>query len=145
MSAQLAAALRIAVVAMFLTAVGAVTPPPAALAAPPVQISSASEQILQSLLAAAADDSGESPSARADRLSAQFLGTPYGANTLIGSANVPEHLVVELARVDCFTYADYVEALKRAHSRDEFVASLIDVRYKDGVVAFENRKHFFTD
>jgi hypothetical protein len=145
MPAQLAATLRIAIVGLVLAVVGVVVPAPAALAAPPLQISDASEHILQSLLAAAADDSDVSPSARAERLSAQFLGTPYGAHTLIGSDSVPEELVVELARVDCFTYADYVEALKRAHTRDEFVASLIDVRYRDGVVAFANRKHFFTD
>nr|WP_308124078.1 DUF1460 domain-containing protein [Mycolicibacterium xanthum] len=78
-------------------------------------------------------------------LSGQFLGTPYGANTLIGSATVPEQLVVELAKVDCFTYADYVEALKRAGNRDEFIDALISVRYKDGEVGFQTRKHFFTD
>src|SRR6185503_13590698 len=65
--------------------------------------------------------------------------------TLIGSATAPEQLVVELQKVDCFTYADYVEALKRAKNREEFIDSLMKVRYKDGVVGFENRKHFFTD
>lgn len=78
-------------------------------------------------------------------VSRQFLGTPYGANTLVGSADKPEELVVELQKVDCFTYADYVEALKRADTRDEFLESLIDVRYKNGVVGFDSRKHFFTD
>ena len=33
-----------------------------------------------------------------------------------------EELVVDLDSVDCFTYADYVEALKRAGTRDEFIA-----------------------
>nr|WP_241566445.1 DUF1460 domain-containing protein [Mycolicibacterium elephantis] len=78
-------------------------------------------------------------------LSRLFLGTPYGADTLIGSAADPEQLVVELEKVDCFTYADYVEALKRADNRETFVDALIDVRYRDGVVAYQNRKHFFTD
>ena len=78
-------------------------------------------------------------------MSRQFLGVPYGANTLIGSVNEPEQLVVELQKVDCFTYADYVEALKRAGDRQEFIDSLVNVRYKDGVVGFHNRKHFFTD
>ncbi|MGV0884821.1 DUF1460 domain-containing protein [Mycolicibacterium sp. XJ883] len=83
--------------------------------------------------------------ADAGAISQQFLGTPYGADTLVGSANAPEKLVVELEKVDCFTYADYVEALKRATNREEFIDALIEVRYKDGVVAFRNRKHFFTD
>ncbi|MGB3484063.1 MAG: DUF1460 domain-containing protein [Mycobacterium sp.] len=114
--------------------------PPEASAAPQLQISSASEQILESMLAATSGSTGS------DAVSAQFLATPYGANTLVGSAQQPEQLVVELQRVDCFTYADYVEALKRAGGdRERFLDSLVDVRYRDGVVSFANRKHFFTD
>lgn len=130
---------------MLLCVAGVAAPLPAAQAAPSAQISGASEQILQSMLTATAKNSGAGPAAQAEWISRQFLRTPYGPNTLIGSASVPEQLVVELANVDCFTYADYVEAFKRSHTRDEFLASLIDVRYKDGVVGFENRKHFFTD
>lgn len=108
-------------------------------AAPAVQMSAASAQILESMLAAA----GDSPDAGS--VSGRFLGTAYGANTLVGSADEPEQLIVELESVDCFTYADYVEALKRSSDRDEFVDNLVDVRYKNGEVTFENRKHFFTD
>jgi len=116
-----------------------------ATAAPPVSISSPNEQTLQGLLTVRSDAAGEGPSERSEVLSRQFLGVPYGANTLIGSANTPEQVVVELQKVDCFTYADYVEALKRATTRDEFLDGLIEVRYKGGVVGFETRKHFFTD
>ena len=110
-----------------------------------VRISSQSEQILQNLLAVRNKVPEADSSQRSEILSRQFLGTPYGANTLIGSATVPEEAVIELQQVDCFTYADYVEALKRGDDRDQFIASLIKVRYKDGVVSFQNRKHFFTD
>ncbi|MDA4108097.1 lytic transglycosylase [Mycobacterium holsaticum DSM 44478] len=106
-----------------------------------VQISEQSAQILERMLTARNGAAG----AGADAISQQFVGTPYGADTLVGSANAPEKLVVELEKVDCFTYADYVEALKRASNREEFLDALIDVRYKNGVVAFQNRKHFFTD
>ncbi|WP_242638998.1 DUF1460 domain-containing protein [Mycolicibacterium sp. S2-37] len=82
---------------------------------------------------------------RSEALSRQFLGIPYGANTLTGSATVAEQFVVDLERVDCFTYVDYVEALKRAKSREAFFDALVDVRYRDGVVGFQTRKHFFTD
>jgi len=78
-------------------------------------------------------------------VSALFLQVPYGADTLIGSAFVPEQLVVELTRVDCFTYADYVEALKRSSNRTEFLTQLAQVRYRGGDVAFTQRRHFFTD
>lgn len=116
---------------------GALALPAGAHAAPAVDISPGSVQILESMLAADTTD--------ANLISARFLGTPYGAHTLIGSATEPEELVVNLERVDCFTYADYVEAFKRAHDRDQFLAGLTDVRYKGGVVSFENRRHFFTD
>jgi Protein of unknown function (DUF1460) len=145
MFAQLAGALRVAALGMVLAAIGALAPLPTAQASPAVHFSGASEQILQSLLTSTADDSAGSRAARSDLLSRQFIGTPYGAHTLIGSASVPEQLVIDVEKVDCFTYADYVEALKRSHTRDEFIANLIDVRYKVGVVAFETRKHFFTD
>ncbi|WP_234787639.1 DUF1460 domain-containing protein [Mycolicibacterium novocastrense] len=110
--------------------------------APDVQVSEQNTQILERLLAVR---NGAAPPERAEVISRAFLGTPYGAHTLVGSADEPEQLVVELSKVDCFTYADYVEALKRAGSREEFIAALREVRYKDGVVDFANRKHFFTE
>jgi hypothetical protein len=78
-------------------------------------------------------------------LSRQFLGTPYGADMLVGSATQPEQLVVDFRRVDCFTYLDYVEALSKSTSRDQFVANVIATRYVDGRVAFPQRRHFFSD
>nr|WP_231987611.1 DUF1460 domain-containing protein [Mycobacterium sp. 852002-51152_SCH6134967] len=105
-------------------------------------MSAQNTQILERMLTAR---NGAAPPELAEVISREFLGTPYGAHTLVGSMSEPEQLVVELSKVDCFTYADYVEALKRAGNRDEFIAALVDVRYKDGVVGFANRKHFFTD
>ena len=116
-----------------------------ATGSPAVQISGQSEKILQTLLTVGKDASRVGLSERSETVSRQFLGVPYGANTLVGSATEPEQLVIELQKLDCFTYADYVEALKRAKNRQEFIDSLIQVRYKGGVVGFENRKHFFTD
>lgn len=109
--------------------------------APDVVMSEQSEQILERMLAVRNGAGAGS----AEAISREFLGTLYGADTLIGSASEPERLVVELTKVDCFTLADYVEALKRAGNRDEFVTALREVRYRDGVVNFQNRKHFFTD
>ncbi|KWX67709.1 DUF1460 domain-containing protein [Mycobacterium sp. NAZ190054] len=124
-------------VALLWSAFAALSPLAGAHGSPAVSISPGSERILESMLAADTVDP--------DPLSARFLGTPYGAGTLIGSATEPEQLVVDLERVDCFTYADYVEALKRAHDRDGFLTGLAEVRYKDGIVSFANRRHFFTD
>ncbi|GAA1653121.1 hypothetical protein MMUR_28920 [Mycolicibacterium murale] len=102
-------------------------------------IADGSAQILQAMLAATAT------SPDADTISRQFLGALYGADTLVGSADVPEQLVIDLERVDRFTYADYVEALKRADTADELTDNLVDVHHRDGIVGFATRKHFFTD
>ncbi|MBV0916427.1 DUF1460 domain-containing protein [Mycobacteroides chelonae] len=122
-----------------------------ALCAPPVaaadtvQISPANERRLQELLAERNRIGAENPGQLSAAVSALFLHVPYGANTLIGSAAVPEQLVVELTRVDCFTYADYVEALKRSSNRADFIAQLTQIRYRGGEISFTQRRHFFTD
>ncbi|MCG5434300.1 DUF1460 domain-containing protein [Mycobacterium sp. MYCO198283] len=122
----------------------AAVPPPTAASALPavVQIDAGSRQLLDQLLILRGETA---PADRSEVLSRQFLGTPYVANTLVGSESEPEQLVVDLARVDCFTYADYVEAAKRADTRDGYLAALTQVRYKNGVVSFPTRRHFFTD
>ena len=80
-----------------------------------------------------------------DFLSAEFLGTPYVHHTLIGDKNTPEVFTINLAGMDCFTYIDYVEALRVSENFPEFKDSLQNIRYEDGEVAFKNRNHFFTD
>jgi len=82
---------------------------------------------------------------RIDFVSRAFLDVPYGASTLIGSPNVPELLVVDLSAVDCFTYLDYVEAMRLSRSLEEFERNLRAVRYRGGEVAYGARNHFFTD
>ncbi len=100
---------------------------------------------IDQLVALRAGMAGRSKGELLDVLSGQFLGTPYGANTLIGSATEPEQLVADFRQVDCFTLVDYVEALSRTTDRNQFVANLIDTRYAGDQVDFTHRKHFFTD
>lgn len=80
-----------------------------------------------------------------DELSSTFLNTPYEANVLIGSKNKKEELVIDLANLDCFTYIDYVEAIKNSNDFESFKKNLISTRYKNSTITFENRNHFFTD
>src|SRR5690606_305487 len=80
-----------------------------------------------------------------EALSRPLRGTPDGADMLIGSATEPERLVIDLRRVDCFTYLDYVAALSRASDRESFARALVETRYAGGQVDFAHRKHFFTD
>lgn len=82
---------------------------------------------------------------RIEFLSAQFLGNDYGEFTLIGSAGTPEEFVINLEGVDCFTFVDYVEAMRLSLSFAEFKDNLKRVRYQSGVVDYVRRNHFFTD
>jgi hypothetical protein len=85
------------------------------------------------------------PGLRIGMISKEFLGVPYEGFTLVGSREVPERLVIGLDGVDCFTFIDYVEAMRLSRSMADFRDALIRVRYREGRVAFEGRKHFFTD
>ncbi|MBU3896131.1 DUF1460 domain-containing protein [Patescibacteria group bacterium] len=81
---------------------------------------------------------------RIEHISLGFIGTPYQGNTLIGSKDVPEKLVISLGGVDCSTMADYVLAMVFADSAEDFPWKLKDVRYESGQIAFTKRNHFFS-
>jgi hypothetical protein len=85
------------------------------------------------------------PAERIESLSSFFLGMPYQEYTLDGSGDGPEALIINLQGVDCFTLLDYVEAMRRASTFEEFKEQLIKTRYRDGAVSFSHRNHFFTD
>jgi N-acetylmuramoyl-L-alanine amidase-like len=78
-------------------------------------------------------------------LSRKFLGTSYRESTLIGDETIPEVLVINLEGMDCFTFIDYIEAMRLSGSFREFTEKLKKVRYRAGEVAFLTRNHFFSD
>ncbi|WP_405162727.1 DUF1460 domain-containing protein [Nocardia sp. NBC_01499] len=117
---------------------------PAAVGAPYIDDATAAKIDALAALGAGAP-AAQSKGELIELLSRQFLGTPYGANMLVGSSTEPEQLVIDFRRVDCFTYLDYVEALSRSTDREQFVTNLIDTRYTGGRVEFLQRKHFFSD
>lgn len=80
-----------------------------------------------------------------DLISREFLQTPYAPNKLQGSATLAEKLVVDFRGLDCFTYLDYVEALRQSRDEAGFIHNLVQIRYVNGDVNFLNRRHFFTD
>ncbi|MDA8083785.1 MAG: DUF1460 domain-containing protein [Nitrospiraceae bacterium] len=82
--------------------------------------------------------------ARIEFISRQFLGIPYRADTLAGPAEA-ESLVLSLTEVDCFTLLDYVEAMRHASSFGGFLELLRRIRYREGLVSFTHRNHFFSD
>ncbi|WP_017906440.1 N-acetylmuramoyl-L-alanine amidase-like domain-containing protein [Pseudomonas asplenii] len=82
---------------------------------------------------------------RIDEISASFLGTPYVPHMLVGSATSAEKLVIDFRGLDCFTYLDYVEALRKSDSVPRFIENVVRTRYEHGDISYLNRKHFFTD
>ena len=82
---------------------------------------------------------------RIDFLSETFLGTDYVEATLIGDKDTPEVFVTNFEGVDCFTFIEYVEAMRVSETFSEFEANLRRVRYRSGEASFINRNHFFTD
>jgi len=83
--------------------------------------------------------------ARINFLSRQLLNTPYKESTLIGDVKTPEVFVINLEYIDCFTFLDYVEAMRISSSFTEFKDNLKKIRYQSGKIDFVNRNHFFTD
>lgn len=55
---------------------------------------------------------------------------------LHGSENTPEKLIIDFRGLDCFTYLDYVEALRKSTSQTEFINNVIRTRYVEGDVNF---------
>jgi len=85
------------------------------------------------------------PGERIAFLSEQFLNTPYQEATLIGSDLLDEELVIDLSAMDCFTFLDYVEAMRLSRSFPGFQDRLTQVRYRGGLISYRTRNHFFTD
>lgn len=81
------------------------------------------------------------------KLSGKFLGTKYVANTLSNNEinTSKENLVINFDALDCFTFIDTIEALKHANSKNEFREKLINTRYKNGIISYYSRNHFFSD
>ena len=77
---------------------------------------------------------------RIEFISREFLGIRYREHRLIGDSDTPETLTVNLAALDCYTYLDYVEALRRSTAYSDFEAQLVGVRYKGGRVGWRARR-----
>lgn len=113
---------------------------------PPVVIDPASQRKVDEILSSHILPNGQIPIGnKIDIVSARLSGTPYAANTLIGSINTPEKLVVNINGVDCYTFIDYVNALSHASSKSDFFTQLKKTRYVNSDVDFLYRRHFFTD
>ncbi|OHX14658.1 hypothetical protein BI347_14925 [Chromobacterium sphagni] len=99
----------------------------------------------QKLIKLFQENKNSSPGQRIKTFSSLFLGNAYASNRLIGSNHANEKLVVDFGKLDCFTYLDYVESLRRSDSVHNFFENVIRTRYAKGEVSYLSRKHFFSD
>jgi hypothetical protein len=82
---------------------------------------------------------------RIETISEQFLDCPYVTNSLVGNADVPEQLTIKLDGFDCVTYMETVLALALSETAEQFTESLIRIRYKNGLVEWQQRNHYMAD
>ena len=78
----------------------------------------------------------------------KFRGVPYVAKTL--EINAEEQLIVNLRQLDCTTLVETALALtlcmkNKATTFADYCRYLRLVRYRDGIVSYPDRLHYFTD
>ena len=80
---------------------------------------------------------------RIDFISRALLGTHYRGHTLIGGPRMPERFVIRDDVFDCVTYCEAVLAAARVRKPESYEATLRQIRYHDGAVAWRERNHYF--
>ena len=80
---------------------------------------------------------------RLDFISRALIGSRYRAETLIGGAKKSEIFVNRDDVFDCVTYCEAVLAAANARDPDEYEPLLRKIRYRGGVVNWQERNHDF--
>jgi hypothetical protein len=80
---------------------------------------------------------------RIDFISAALRGTRYQGFTLIGGPHRPEQFVLRDDAFDCVTFCETVLAAALARDLGEFETALREIRYRDGIVNWFERNHYF--
>lgn len=75
-----------------------------------------------------------------------FINIPYVAHTLDRSDT--ESMVINLHQLDCTTFVENVVALslctfRHKHSYKDYVQMLMALRYRNGILSYENRLHYY--
>ncbi len=83
-------------------------------------------------------------SAKIGRVSERFLGVPYLLSPLgEGPGNLPDpDPLMRLDAVDCTTLVEQVMALSQASNQAEALHRLGLIRYRQGEIGYQQRKHF---
>ncbi len=81
-------------------------------------------------------------------LALEMLEQPYAAGTLGGGPGQPEVFSPRCDSLDCMTLLEVLLAassLEAGSTVDDWADSLRFLRYEGGIVAWKNRRHFFTE
>ncbi|MCX7296438.1 MAG: DUF1460 domain-containing protein [Hyphomicrobiales bacterium] len=81
---------------------------------------------------------------RIDLISRALIGAPYRSHTLIGGPRRAEKFVTRDDVFDCVTYCEAVLAAALVRTPADYDSLLRQIRYRDGVVAWRQRNHYFT-
>jgi len=82
---------------------------------------------------------------RIDVISRALVGSPYVSYPLIGGPHKPEQFVLRDDAFDCVTYCETVLAAARSTTLADFAPQLRKIRYREGVVDWRERNHYFAD
>ena len=113
----------------------------AGAAALAVRPASAGEARVDKLIVAAQEQGDISR--RIAFISKALIGTQYRGYTLIGGPTSPEKMVVRDDAFDCVTFCETVLAAAIARDPGAFDATLRAIRYRDGIVNWHDRNHYF--
>ncbi len=78
-------------------------------------------------------------------ISRALIGTPYRGYTLVGGPHRPERFVARDDCFDCVTFCETVLAAARATRLSDYAPQLRRIRYRNGVVDWRARNHYFAD
>jgi hypothetical protein len=82
---------------------------------------------------------------RIDVISRALVGSPYVSYPLIGGPKNQEEFVLRDDAFDCVTFCETVLAAARSFALADFAPQLRKIRYRDGVVDWRERNHYFAD
>lgn len=82
---------------------------------------------------------------RIDVISQALVGSPYVSYPLIGGPKKPEEFVLRDDAFDCVTFCETVLAAARSTTLADFAPQLRRIRYREGVIDWHERNHYFAD
>ena len=80
---------------------------------------------------------------RIDFIAGALRGSKYREYTLVGGPRQPEKFVARDDGFDCVTFCENVLAAAKARDLGEFETNLKAIRYRNGVVEWRERNHYF--